>query len=301
MNVPTLLRPAVAEPCQVLLRKARPQEAGEIGALLANAFSTFQTSHGFQSDFGSIEDAVEFAAARIDDPLCYCVVALRDRKIIGVNFLSEGDPIRGVGPLAVAPDSDGRGLGRRLMHDVIERAGAVSGIRLLQDTFNLRSLALYTTLGFRAREPYVVLKGRLEDPPRSDRIVRPMEPADLPAVSSLAHDVAGFPRGCNVRRALSDGSPYVVQHGRRVTAYATDLGSWSGGHAVAATEDDFRALLLGVNATERRPLQFLFPTRQSRLFRWLLSQGMRAEKQMMLMTRGTYQDPEGIYLPSVLY
>lgn len=300
MNVQTLLRPA-ALPVRVVLRQARPEEADGIGALLHQAFTDFQTGHGFASDFGSADEAARFALSMIDDPLCHAVVAVQDHRIVGVNFLSGGDPIRGVGPIAVAPDADGAGIGRRLMHDVIERAGSAPGVRLLQDTFNLKSLALYTTLGFRAREPYVVLNGRLTDAPRPDRLVRPMEPGDLPSVATLTLDTIGFPRGYDVRRALSEGSPYVVLHGRRLTGFATDLGSWASGHAAALSEEEFRALMLGVNVIDPRPLHFLFPTRQAPLFRWLLSQGMRAEKQMLMMTRGAYRDPEGIYVPSVLY
>ncbi len=301
MNIQALLRPTAAETGKVLLREPASDEAAEIGELLVHAFSAFQTSHGFQSDFESIDGATKFAAALLDDPLCYAVVAVKNQRIVGVNFLSEGDPIRGVGPIAVAPDADGAGIGRALMHHVIERAGEAPGVRLLQDTFNLKSLALHATLGFRVREPYVVLKGDLKDQPRTDRIVRPAEPHDLPAIAGLAFDVTGFPRGSDVRHALSDGSPYVVQQGNRLTGYATDLGSWVGGHAIAVSEEDFRALILGVNALDRSPLHFLFPTRQAPLLRWLLSQGMRAEKQMLLMTRGSYRPPEGIYLPSVLY
>ena len=300
MNVQTSFRPAVRSR-GVALREPRREDAAEIGALLHQAFSTVQTRHGFQPDFNSSNDAARFALSMIDDPLCYAVVAVRKQSIVGVNFLSEGDPIRGVGPIAVVPHADGTGIGRRLMHNVIERAGGAPGVRLLQDTFNLKSLALYTTLGFRAREPYVVLRGRLADARRPDRIVRPMVPGDLPSVVELTRSMTGFPRGSDVRRALSVGSPYVVLHENRLTGYATDLGSWAGGHAVATTAEDFRALVLGVNALDPRPLHILFPTRQSPLLRWLFSQGMRAEKQMLLMTRGAYHEPEGIYVPSVLY
>lgn len=301
MIVQTVLRPALADPSRVLLREPLREEAGAIGALLHNAFSTFQIRHGFGSDFDSIDGATRFAASMIDDPLTYAIVAVQDRKIVGVNFLSEGDPVRGVGPIAVSPDVDGAGIGRRLMHEVIDRADGAPSVRLLQDTFNEKSLALYATLGFRARDSYVVLKGRLVDAPGSDRIVRPMEPRDLPSIAALSVDAIGFPRASDARRSLSEGSPQVVEHKGRLTGYATDLASWASGHAVAATEEDFRALVLGVNALDPRPLHFLFPIRKSPLFRWLLSQGMRAEKQMLLMTRGTYREPEGLYLPSVLY
>ncbi len=301
MNMQTLHRPAAAAPDRLHLRAARPEDAGDVGALLHHAFSAFQRGHGFESDFDSLYGAVQFAAATIDDVHSYAVIAVRDRRIVGANFLSEGDPIRGVGPIAVAPDADGAGIGRRLMHDVIVRAGEAPGVRLLQDTFNLKSLSLYASLGFRAREPYVVLKGHLNDSSGSDRSVRPMEPRDLSAVEVLAAEVTGYPRGADVRRALSEGSPHVVEYEGRLTGYATDLGSWSAGHAVAESEEDFIALVQSLGALDPRPLHFLFPVRQAPMLRWLLGQGLRAEKQMLLMTRGAYREPAGVYVPSVLY
>ena len=54
----------------------------------------------------------------------------------------------------------GGGVGRRLMEAVLERANGAAGIRLLQDAFNMRSLALYASLGFEVREPVLVMTGR---------------------------------------------------------------------------------------------------------------------------------------------
>lgn len=301
MTVQTPIRRTAIGQKEIVLRDARREDAGAIGTLLHSAFGTFQTHHGFEPDFASPESAALFALSRIDDPLSHAVVAMRDAGIVGVNFLSEGDPIRGVGPIAVSPVAADMGIGRRLMHHVLDRAGAAPGVRLLQDTFNLKSLALYTTLGFRSREPYVVLKGRLRDRQKPDREVRQAQPADLADISDLSFELTGFPRGSDVRRSLSDGSPYVVVHNGNITGYATDLRSWASGHAVAASEEDFRALVLGVNAALPSAPEFLFPVRQAPLLRWLLSQGMRGSKQMLLMTRGAYREPDGIYIPSVLY
>ena len=39
------------------------------------------------------------------------------------------------------------------MEAVIERGEGAPGIRLLQDAFHMRSLSLYTSLGFDVKEP----------------------------------------------------------------------------------------------------------------------------------------------------
>ncbi|MNT65813.1 hypothetical protein D3C72_2038220 [compost metagenome] len=46
---------------------------------------------------------------------------------------------------------------------------------------------------------------------------------------------------------------------------------------------------------------FLLPTRNGELLRWCLERGLRIVQPMTLMSIGLYQQPEGSFLPSVLY
>ena len=50
------------------------------------------------------------------------VVAELDGKVVGSNFLAEGGAIAGVGPISVDPKVQNRGVGARLMEDVLKRA-----------------------------------------------------------------------------------------------------------------------------------------------------------------------------------
>jgi predicted N-acetyltransferase YhbS len=61
--------------------------------------------------------------------------------------------IAGVGPVAVDPSIQDRGVGRKLMEAILARARErhFPGVRLLQSAFHNRSLALYNRLGFNAR------------------------------------------------------------------------------------------------------------------------------------------------------
>ena len=70
---------------------------------------------------------------------------------------------------------------------------------------------------------------------------------------------------------------------------------------MAKTEEDKKALLLGTAAMNSEPLSLLLPVRQASLFRWCLSQGFRAVLPMTLMAMGKYQEPDGCYIPSILY
>jgi GNAT superfamily N-acetyltransferase len=104
-------------------------------------------------DFPSLEAATELATSFIAHPAIYGVAAEDEGKLVASNFLTEGDPIRAVGPITIDPAAQGRGIGRQLMRAVIDRGQEAIGIRLVQDAFNTRSLSLYAALGFEVKEP----------------------------------------------------------------------------------------------------------------------------------------------------
>jgi hypothetical protein len=95
-------------------------------------------------------------------------------------------------------------------------------------------------------------------------------------------------------------NPYVALRDDRITGYISAPQFWPLNHAVAETEEDMQALLLGAG-NQCEQLSFILPTRQASLFRWLLKKGMRVIKPMTLMSMGEYQEPRGCYLPSVGY
>lgn len=96
-------------------------------------------------------------------------------------------------------------------------------------------------------------------------------------------------------------APVVSERDGIVTGYLTAPTFWIANHGLAETEADMKALILGAGAANAEPLSFLLPVRQARLFRWCLSEGLKAAKPMTLMTIGEYRTPEGSYIPSVFY
>ena len=155
--------------------------------------------------------------------------------------------------LSVHPLAQGRGVGRLLMRAVIERGRSAPSIRLVQEAFNLVSLALYTSLGFDAVEQLAVIEGRPRTRPSRDLEVRRAEYRDLPACDSLSKEIHGYARSEELRDALRIMSPYVAIREGRIAAYCTTLTSWGPAHGVAQTDSDMRALILGVSAAEEDP------------------------------------------------
>jgi hypothetical protein len=157
-------------------------------------------------------------------------------------------------------------------------------------------------LGFDPIEPLAVLTGSPKGALPRELRVRSMTEADVPEAAELSVRVHGFARTRDVRAALAEGTPLVLERGGRIAAYMTRPTFWILNHAVAETDADLQALVRGAaNAWGDAPLGFLMPIRRAELFRWCLDQGMRVVKPMTLMSRGQHAEPRGAYLPSVMY
>jgi len=281
------------------IRRAVANDAAECGRIIYAAFAAVADQHNFSRDFPSIEAASETAAWLIGAPGIYGVVAERDARIVGGNFLDEHAPIGAIGPITVDPAQQNAGTGRRLMEAVMARAAAqkLAGIRLVQDAFHNRSLCLYTSLGFTTREPLSVMQGAPLGLRLPGYAVRTATATDLAACNALCRRVHGFERGGEVADAIARGRATVVEHLGRISGYTSEIGFFT--HAIAETNQDLKALI-GAASSFAGP-GFLLPTRNHELFSWCLEQGLRLVKQMNLMTVGLYGEPAGAWLPSVLY
>jgi GNAT superfamily N-acetyltransferase len=287
----------------VELRPMDRSDVGEGSRILYEAFREIHDYHRFPGAYPTPEIAAQLAGGFVDHPLIWGVAALSEGRLVGSNFIDERGPIKSLGPLSVDPQVKERGIGRRLMQATLDRGAGARGVRLLQDSFNRQSLALHVSLGFEVREPTVLLAGRPRSGPLSDFEVRPLQESDLEECERLCVAVHGFERTNELRDALQTPiySPFVAVRDGRISAYATTLSFYMAAYAVAATEDDMRALILGALAASPQPASFLLPTRQSGLLRWCLSEGLRIVKPMTYMTVGEYREPEGCWIPSVMY
>jgi predicted N-acetyltransferase YhbS len=283
----------------VTIRSATASDIEVCGQIIYKAFAGIAERYQFPSDFSTLEFATQTAAFLIQHPLVFSVVALLDHQVVGVNFLDERNLIYAIGPIAVAPDAQGQGVGRQLMKALLERGQDSFGIRLSQDTVNLSSLSLYTSFGFEAKELAVVLSGKPKSPPDPAVEVRLLNHSDLEACAALCQKVYGFLRTGELIEALDYFSPLAVFRSGRLTAYASAVAFF--GHGVAETEADLQALILGAGAKSEQPISFIAPLRQGNFLRWCLKEGFRMVKPITLMAMGDYQEPQEFFFPSVAY
>jgi GNAT superfamily N-acetyltransferase len=300
----TLVLPSGASEADgVQLRPIEQADRDEAARILFEAFAGIHDRHSFPRDFPTLEAAAGLVGAFIDHPSIWGVAAEYDGRIVGSNFLDERSPVRGVGPITVDPEFQSAGLGRLLMEAVIARAEGAAGIRLLQDSFNTQSLALYAKLGFEVDHAMVVMGGRPRVGSHPGTEVRPFGADDLDACRALSLSVLGFDRTAELLDALDAPGmhPVVAIRSNRLVAYATTLDLFPVSQAVAESPDDMAALIAGALAESDAPGSFLLATSQHELFRWCLSVGLRVVKPMTYMAMGGHRRPKGAWIPSVLF
>lgn len=281
------------------LRPGILADAERCGAICYEAFKTIADRHQFPVDFPSPQAAVASTERRLSHASYYSVIAELEGRVVGSAFLDERSAIASVASITVDPAAQHRMIGRRLMEVILQRVAdrRYRGVRLVQAAYNTGSLSLYTKLGFEVQEPLVTLQG----PPLALRepgyTVRPATTGDVDACDALCVRVHGHDRRSELVEAIERGRATVVEHAGRLAGYATGLGF--AGHAVAEGNAGLKALIGA--ASEFTGPGFLLPARNADVFRWCLEHGLRIVQPMTLMSIGFYNEPQGAFLPSIVY
>jgi len=281
------------------LRPGKPSDSEAAGNICYHAFRSIAERHGFPPDIPSIEMAVPFMGMLLSNPTIYSVVAEKNGKIAGSNFMTESAPIFGIGPITVDPSAQDKSIGRKLMENALERARKKNavGVRLVQSAYHARSLSLYAKLGFDLREHL----GAIQGPPLDLRLpgftVRVAGKGDVDACCQLSVRLHGFERRADVQFAVHEKAAMVVENGGRIVGYSTWVGFF--GHSIAETNDGMKALI-GAAPVFPGP-GFLLPLRNAELFRWCLERGLKVVFTLNLMSLGLYNEPHGAFLPSIYY
>ncbi len=281
------------------IRQATSADTQAAGKICYEAFYAINTAHNFPPDIQSAEMATGFMTILFSHPGFYCVVAEEGGRIVGSNCIDERSSIFGIGPITIDPGVQNRGTGRALMQAVMDRAKEKNapGVRLVQATFHNRSLSLYTNLGFQVREPLTVVQGVTIVREIAGCKVRAATMDDLEACNRVCLAVHGHHRGGELADGIHQGLAFVVERAGRITGYTGTMGFF--GHTVGESNQDVMALIAG-SGDFQGPGIFI-PSRNTALFRWALTQGLRVTQPMTLMSMGLYNEPKGAFLPSVTF
>ena len=285
----------------IVIRPIRPDDAERCGRIAFEAHRDVAARHNFPSEQHSVEFSIGLIKAKLADSNARGVLAECAGDIVGSAFINTFPPapVAAVGPLTVHPSASA-GVGRRLMTELLDQTAAheFESIRLVQSPSHLQSLALYAKLGFVVREPLVLMQGKCPTlAANAACVVRPAAENDMAVCKRLSERVMGFARQFELSNAIRQNLATVIERSGRLTGYTTGIGFR--GHAVAETTADLQALLA---ATPQMPGPgFFVPTRNGELLQWLLQGGLRMLWPATLMTRGSYQEPAGAFLPSIAF
>jgi GNAT superfamily N-acetyltransferase len=291
------------------LVRAKPPHIPELARIAFDAFKGISDRHGFPPDIPSIDVGLMMMEMLTGRPDFYGVTAILDGKIVGSNFTQVCDPVSGVGPITVDPACQANGVGRALMQHIVDWSLRHHGpmVRLVQDSFNMASLSLYTSIGFTVVEPLVLMQ--FEPADKADSTVRPLVAGDVPVCDALCMRVLHVSRKNELVFLIEHGAKSgFVPHGRfkgtRLVAYIIP-GFF--GHGVAESADDLLTTALQAARSTPPPAHKLFiPVRNGELFRHALSLKMRSIKLLQLMAMGPYKEPlppatGTVWAPSIAY
>ena len=283
----------------VRLERAKPEYANELGRIMYEAFAGINQRHGFPADFPNVEVGQQVMGMLCSRPDIYGVAAIDNGKPIGSNFIWTGDPVAGLGPITVDSTSQHKGIGRQLMQAVIDHAKAQGSemIRLAQDSFNMTSLSLYSSLGFTVQEPIALM--RATDAKADTSGVRPAKPEDLDAMDAICQRNYKVSRRSEIASSFHGPFPPLVrERNGKIVGY---LNPGFIGHGAAETDEDALALIASTQQLPPPAHLFFAPLRQGTLHKQALASGCRMVKVMQLMSIGAYEEPTGTWLPSVMY
>ena len=130
-----------------------------------------------------------------------------------------------------------------------------------------------------------------------DSLVRPAIMEDFDDCNQVCIAVHGHDRGEELKQAIDQGAALVVERSGGIKGYSTGVNFF--GHSVGETNNDLKALIASVPSFMGPG--FLVPNTNGDLLRWCYANGLHMVKAMTLMSVGLYNEPQGAYLPSVLY
>jgi predicted N-acetyltransferase YhbS len=289
--------------------RAKAEHVPEIARIIFEAFAGISQRHGFPSDIPTRDVGMFLAGMAVGRADFYGVTAMLDGKIVGSNFTQISDTVSGLGPITVDPACPARGVGRALMRHVVDWSLKNHGpmVRLMQDSFNMTSLSLYTAIGFNVVEPVVLMEAKGAE--RADDSVRALTAAHLPACEALCKRIYKVSRRNEVAFLIEHGAQSgFVPHGRfkggKLAAYAIP---GLLGHGVAESTDDLLVTIAqAVRSLPPPAHQVFIPTRNGPLLREALKRQMRSIKPMSLMALGPYEQPAApdsglVWTPSIAY
>lgn len=246
-----------------------------------------------------------------------CVTARTESgEIVGVCFSHERETHVSVGIVATSPDAGGRGIAKKMMSLVLEKARALGKpARLVSSLLNLDSFSLYTRLGFVPRTIFQdmlisVPESGMEAPaPKGADRVREARPDEAVRIADFEQSQQGIRREKDFAFFLRNevGSWRVLVSEREdgalngFLAMSTHASFTMIGPGVAADEEAATALLWrALDELRGKTLVFLVPCAAAGLVRTVYSWGARNVELHVAQSTAPVASACGIVFPTFM-
>jgi ribosomal protein S18 acetylase RimI-like enzyme len=292
----------------VALRPAHERDVERAGDVSFLAFYHAALTHGLAPGVWSPRESRRYIRHLLGfDPLSG-IVAEEDDDVVGVAWVHPRGPVATIGPVAVDPRAQGRGIGRRLLERSIEIAGrGVAQVRLVQESYNTTSLGLYLRTGFRVVAPLLDLVLPVgASPPVAEMpagvTLRAATADDRAAVVTRDARAFGAQRPQSIDLYLRHGRVVVAERGRTLAGFALGIGLDGAAYVGSASADDGALLLalVGTMAGELAQMpatvRVLVPATDRRLVDGLVALGFRVFRACHYMVRGGGTPPPPGYV-----
>ena len=293
---------------ELVLRAAEERDLERAGDVNFLAFYRVALQHGLRPAVSTPAESRRYIRylARFD-PLGG-VVAEEEGEVVGVAWIHPRGAVATLGPVAVEPRAQGRGIGRRLVDRCLEVAGrGVPQVRLVHESFNAASLGLYIRTGFRVVAPLLDL-----ELPAGAVVAAPPAPVGLALRAGATEDRArlvtrdarafGAQRPQSIDLYLRRGRTLVADGGGSLVGYALGIGFERTAYlgSAAADEADLLLFLLARMAGELAApgvaVRTLVPAGDRRLVEGLTALGFRVFRACHYMVRGGGTAPPPNYV-----
>ena len=217
-------------------------------------------------------------------------VALDGGRVVGTSmWWPSGDDHATLGMIIVAPERQGRGLGRQLMGKALDEIGP----RHVMLNATKDGMPLYAKLGFRQIDVIEQHQGQPKPPGAATTAspipVRPMRQNDLPTIIGLDARESGRSREAMLQALAQVGDGLVAERGGELQGYALAR-AFGRGHVIGpvVASDDQIARTLVRAWTERLVDGFvrIDVRAASGLSDWLASHGLLKVDEVFTMARG---------------
>ncbi len=292
----------------VTLRPAEERDLERAGDVNFVAFYQTAVAHGLPPVMSSPAESRRYLRFLLSFDPKGGVVAEDNGEVVAVGWVHRRGPVATLGPLAVDPRCQGRGIGRQLLDRCIEAAGpGVPQVRLVQESYNAVSLGLYLHAGFRVVAPLLELElpaGVAVVPPEagSGTTLRPSRSEDRPRVIARDARAFGAERAQSIDLYLGRGRALVAERAGALVGYALGIGFEGTGYLGSAAADDGEVLLalLGTMTVELGRagvrVRAHVPAGDRRLVGGLTQLGFRVFRAAHYMVRGGGTAPPPNYV-----